>query len=636
MRPRQVSPAQLAATLLLLALGSACATGGAPVETGSGEVATVEKGAGGLETVVIVGTNDIHGTLAPLPQKTREKEGVEPVAYQVGGAAMLASYLKTLRQELGSRLLWLDAGDQWQGSIDSGIRQGAPVVAWMSRLGLDAAAVGNHEFDFGLEAFRARLGEASYPYLAANLVDRSTGKAPEIGNLHAARMLKAGGVRVGVIGLATLDTPRTTRASHVAGLEFTDLKDATLRESRRLREEGAEIVVLTAHVGLDCGASRSRPGPQLRKPTDPQAECEPASELVRLLKSVPAGTVDAVVAGHSHRIVHHWVAGIPVIQAADRARYLNLIYLTYDRAGKKVLAERTRIEGPIPVCPAVFRNQGDCNGERAAPREGRGPLVPPRFRGRELGPDAETRRMLEASFAASEPEKRRRIGEVAAPIEHSRTGESAGGNLMADAVLAASPGADFALVNTGGVRSDLEKGALDYEQLFRYFPFDNAVSRVKLTGKELKLLLRIAESGARGFPSVAGLRLRLIEPRTEAPSSDLDGNGRIEPWEINRLLEAASARDGRPLEDARTYELATYDFLVTGGDDWGWFIKRVPSERITVDTGISVREALASYIGAAGPLNSAERPLLSASDPRLKFEKPPKKSRKARRSRRKR
>ena len=145
-----------------------------------------------LETLVILGTNDIHGALAPLKFKSKEKQGITSVEYTAGGAAMLASAVRVLREEYGSRFLWLDAGDEFQGSILSNIEHGAPMVSWFNENGLTAAAVGNHEFDFGINSLKSRMAEAKYPYLAANLWDKASGQRTDLPNTLPHTLVRAG------------------------------------------------------------------------------------------------------------------------------------------------------------------------------------------------------------------------------------------------------------------------------------------------------------------------------------------------------------------------------------------------------------------------------------------------------------
>jgi 5'-nucleotidase len=613
---------------------SGCSTSQTQSTARQAEIEQSPKSSADIEHITILGTNDIHGGLAPLELKTREPQGGTPVHYEAGGAAYLASYVKKLRSELGDRLIWLDAGDEFQGTIESNLNHGAAMVKFFNSAGLNAAAVGNHEFDFGAEpadpsntdrlsALKHRMSEANYPYLAANIYDHESGKIDPLPNTYPSKIFQAGRIKVGVIGLSTIDTPTTTRPENIQTLKFTDLKNATLREAKNLRDQGADVVLIAAHAGLFCDLSHTAPGHILRRPTDPQGECENTQEIVRLLKSIPAGTVDGVVSGHTHSVVYHYVAGVPVIQGGANGRYFNLIHLAYDLKQKKLVVDRTAIEGPIPVCPMVFKNQGDCNGDRPAPSIGRGNLIRPTFRKETIKADSAIERVIAPAIEAAKKIKAEVYGNAVRPIEHERRHESPMGNLIADAIRAAAQ-ADFALINSGGIRAPFEQGPITFGEIFRTLPFENSLVVLTVTGKQLKQILRIGESGSRGFHPVSGLKLKLISPDADAPADDLDQDGKISPWEINRLLDVQTA-GGQPIDDHKQYTLATIDFLVSGGDDYSWGMRQIP-EAHRKNTGIMMRESVADYIrklsAQQNGLNSAEHPLVNPSEPRMVFEKP--------------
>lgn len=598
-----------------------------------------------VETIAIIGTNDIHGALAPMDFKTREASGTASVDYQAGGAAYLASYIKVLRSELGSKMLWLDAGDEFQGTLESNPNRGAAMVQFLSAAGLSAATVGNHEFDFGadpstpndlLSSLKMRMLEAKYPYLSANINNAATGEAETFPNTTPSRIFELGRVKVGVIGLSTIDTPRTTLPTNVKTLAFTSLHDATLKQAALLRASGAQVIIVDAHAGVFCDLNHGPQGHMLRKPTDAQGRCRGEDEISKLLRSLPPGTVDGVVSGHTHSIVHHWIAGVPVIQGGASGRYFNILYLTYDFTHHQVISDRSRIEGPIPVCPAVFQNQGDCNGDRPAPKNGRGRLITPLFHRVAIHPDSSIQALLAPTFEIANRTKNQVYGQAATPLTANRGEEGALGNLFADALRSAAK-TDFAIMNAGGIRSDIEAGPITYGEIFRASPFDNTIVTIRASGKQIRNILRVAESGIRGFPPVSGMTLKLIHPDVDAPSSDLNDDGKTDPWEINRLVEVRLP-GGELLDDRKEYTLATIDFLVLGGDDWAWPISQINPQSIQY-TGILTREALASYIRTLtnqdGAINSSKNPLVSSSAPRLSFVRPAKtkKTRKRRRHR---
>ena len=178
-----------------------------------------QRAAWSTVTLSIVGTNDLHGGI--LPDNGQ------------GGLALFAGYVKNLRAARtreGGAVLLVDAGDMWQGTLESNLREGAPVVAAYNALGYTAAAVGNHEFDFGpvgpdatpatstvdaRGALQARASEASFPFLAANLAETTTGRPVVWPNVRPSILVEAAGVKVGIIGVMTSGGLRQTIASAV-------------------------------------------------------------------------------------------------------------------------------------------------------------------------------------------------------------------------------------------------------------------------------------------------------------------------------------------------------------------------------------------------------------------------------------
>ncbi|MBL7716468.1 MAG: bifunctional metallophosphatase/5'-nucleotidase [Bdellovibrionales bacterium] len=569
-----------------------------------------------VEMLVIFGTNDIHGALGPQNLKTKEADGSSGTSYSRGGLSYLSSHIKILRQEHGNRLLLLDGGDQFQGSIESNSKKGAPITAWMNLSGYTAASIGNHEFDFGQEALQERMKEAQFPYLAANIREKSTGKLPNFPNLKPSTIVQAGRLKVGLIGLTTRDTPVATVPTNVKNLEFLSLADTTKREAKKLRDQGAQVVLVVTHAGVRCDTG---PFPRnlIRKPSDPQTECDPQDEVYELLKTVPKGTVDGVVAGHSHTIVHHYLNGTPVIQSGSRAGQFHLMYLFYDLKAGKLLSDQTQIEGPIPVCPEIFKNQRDCQGDRPAPKAGRGGLVKSVFRGVSIEADLAADQLLAPHFADAEALKKTVVGHADRAIEHSRTTEAALGNLVTDAMLSATQ-ADVALVNPGGLRAPIGSGDITYGDVFQTLPFENSVSLLDVSGKELNRILQVAESGARGLFPIAGMQVDLVDLKHEVAGKDLDKNGKVEPWEVDRLIRIKD-RSGNPIKDQKRYKLATIDFLVQGGDNMGWAFNQVPKDKVTMNHSGFIRDVVIEYLKKNNPINSTGKPLVSSASPRIRL-----------------
>ena len=241
-----------------------------------------------------------------------------------GGIGVFAGYVNNLRAarvaDQGAVLL-LDAGDTFQGGVESNLSEGAVVVDAYNALGYTALAVGNHEFDFGAadrsgarqdpvadprSALKARAAQANFPFLAANLLDEETGRRVEWPNVQPSTLVDAAGIKVGIVGVMTYTALRATLPLNVRGLRMAPLAETVTAEATRLRAAGAQVVVVSAHAGGGCE--------NFADPKD-LSSCDPNAEIFDLARDLPRGLVDAIIAGHTHAGLAHEVAGMPIVQS---------------------------------------------------------------------------------------------------------------------------------------------------------------------------------------------------------------------------------------------------------------------------------------------------------------------------------
>jgi 5'-nucleotidase len=446
-------------------------------------------------TLSIVGTTDLHGRVFP-------RDGH-------GGVALLGGYLRNLRAARvldGGAVLLLDAGDTFQGGIESNLSEGALVVDAYNALGYDALAIGNHDFEYGAldtasgdgatdmrGALKAAAARAGFPFLAANVIDDSTGFPVDWPNVRPSTLVDTAGLRVGIVGVMTYDGLRQTLAANVQGLRTAPLGPTVETEARQLRERGADVVLVLSHAGGWCD--------WFGDPSD-LSSCGDEAEIFQLARQLPIGLVDGIVAGHTHAGVAHDVAGIPIIQAYQRG----IAFARMDLEvvpGSGVVA--TRIFPPQGVCATVGPD-GDCAdvGATVAQYEG-GPVTP----------DATVIAAMRPELEGVEQWRADSLGIVLeTPLERRADGlESPLGNLFADALLAAVPDAEVAIglgARRGGLRTGLPAGPLTRGPLYDAFPFDNRVVTLTLTGDELeRVLTRAAGRTWSGLPSVSGVRVRV-------------------------------------------------------------------------------------------------------------------------------
>ena len=234
-------------------------------------------------TISIVGTNDVHG--------------------RVGRVALIGGYVDNLRQARaadGGAVVLLDGGDIFQGTLESNMSEGVPMVLAYNALGYDAAAVGNHEFDYGpvgpdamptsesqdpRGALLARASEMDFPLLLSNVRYRN-GDAIDWPGISPAVMLDANataGVSIGIVGATTEEALESTLAGNVTDLEMLPAAETIIRYATALRGEGAQIVLVTIHAGAGCD--------DFHEPRD-ATSCSGDLEVFELARALPAGLVD--------------------------------------------------------------------------------------------------------------------------------------------------------------------------------------------------------------------------------------------------------------------------------------------------------------------------------------------------------
>jgi 2',3'-cyclic-nucleotide 2'-phosphodiesterase (5'-nucleotidase family) len=550
-----------------LLLASACST---PRDAKAPAAPTA---APGPLTISIVSTNDVHGQLERLPF-----------------VAGFVQNLRRTRQKDGGMLL-VDAGDAFQGTIESNLNEGAAVISAYGAMGYSAFALGNHEFDFGPEgaasipsgpgddpqgALKKRIIEARFPVLAANLVS-DDGHLPAWKNLSASTETVVGGLRVGIIGLLTMEAPDVIKPPYFSGLHVTPLAAAAVREARILRERGANVVIVVAHAGGEC----ERVG-------DPHdlSGCDANSELFRLARDVPPGLVDAIFGGHRNSTVAHVVAGIPVVHTASNGAAFSRVDLTLDGGTRRVVDAHVAM--PQTVCAASLEE--GCH--------------PGDYEGAPVVPDGATLAAIRPALDTARALREKPLGvRVEAAFEVDAKRETALGNLFADLMCEGMNGADAAFGNAGSVRDVLPAGDLTFGQLHHVMPFDNQLARLHLTGKELRALItaNLAE-GEHGLLSISGVTVQAI-------------------CRGSTLEVTLQHPDGAAVRDDEGLTVATNDYMALGGDGL-LAAARIPFDKAELDAQENVLAALIQGLRRRRTVRPDDPALLDPKHPRIKLPGP--------------
>ncbi len=457
--------------------------------------------------VRVLAIHDFHGALSSTTYPGSDRP--------IGGAATVKAVMDTLEAACGCPTVRLDGGDEMQGTLESNLTHGASVVAALNHLGLDAAAVGNHELDWGVDTLLARQREARYPWLAANVFRRSDGTRPDWARPFV--VVERGGARVGVVGYATSSTPRTLRPDVTAPYEFQPGYAGVREALDQVWDESPDFVVIVAHAAGDCGAQAC------------------AGEMVDLASELPPGSAHLIVGGHDHEPGEGVVNSIPIVRAGSNGRGIGVIDLHRRSDGSHDfhVSSLTVYADDIPADSAMTAL---------------------------LAPYLQSAAVLGGATVTT----------LAESLSSSATGDRRLGSLIADAIRRRGE-ADFGLHNPGGVRIALQAGDVSYAELHRVMPFDNAVVRLNITGRQLRKLAE--RTGPRYY--YANL---FIEYRADAGAPQF---GRA-------LLTLA---DGAPVLEDRVYTLATNDFLADGGDSL-LLLAELPREAM----GVTVLDAVADHL----------------------------------------
>lgn len=531
-----------------------------------------------------------------------------------GGAARIAAAVKAERaraEAAGGLAVVTFGGDMISPSVMSGIDRGAHMIDLANAVGFDLAVPGNHEFDFGPEVLRERLAESDAVWLAGNIDYRGRRGFP---GARATAMIEMAGYRLGFLGLLTPDTVEISAAGEtVAFLPQAGIA-ATL--AAELEAAGADLIIALTH--------------------------NRTAEDMDLLRRVR--DIDIVLGGHDHELTAWYDGRQALLKSAPQGRYVGILRLTLDRiealpggnspdavAGAVPDTEAGAVEGAA-AGSVESANVAGANAVSGAGDRSRVTWVPSydlrSTAGVEPDPD------VAAMVADYEAQLDRELGQVIGRTETEldtrgpvvRRGEATFGNLLADALIAAT-GADIAITNGGGIRGGRvypPGSELTPRMLISELPFGKATVVLALTGAQLREALensvsRAEENDGR-FPQVAGVRFAFDTRRppgsritrieiggVEVGGAGVGGAGiggagiggaGVGGVERGPAEAGPAPGDTVPLDPARIYTVATNDFMHTGGDGYTAF----QGTEVLIDaaSGDSMANHLIEYVRAAG------------------------------------
>jgi len=392
--------------------------------------------------IVILATNDFEGYARPSWPK-----------FDLGGLSYFMSYVEEIREAVRDGVLLLDAGDTIGAApLFSGMFNGSSVIEAYNLLGYDAMAVGNHEYDWGLENWLNLMKKAKFEVLSANTYWAETGERV----YRPATIMSVRGVKVGIIGLTTPETPFITVPKYTKDLKFTDGIWEVNYFARKLKEQGADIIVLLIHYG-------------------------DVPETNKLLDNLTE-TVHIVLNGHAgpHRIRTY--KGILCEKTEGKGREFARIDLRVDPRADKILKSKAEL---VPVRHEVL------------------------YEGKLMVKDPEMEKLLRSYEERIEEVSSKVVGEAAEDITRDYWSLSKLGDLVTDSTVlyfreVIGVDVDFAVQNPGGLRADIPAGPVTFGEVYAALPFPNYYVVCEMTGEQVVKLLNDG-MGDKGFIQVSGL-----------------------------------------------------------------------------------------------------------------------------------
>ena len=487
--------------------------------------------------VQILSVNDFHGQL-----DKSSKVGNETV----GTAAYLAAHLKKREADNPNNTIKIHAGDAVGASRPvSALLQDEPTIEMFNKLKFDIGTLGNHEFDEGVEEMKRLIKGgvhaktkhhgsfegAQFPYISANVVD-STTKQPI---LDPYIIKEAGGEKIGFIGITLATTPSIVTPSGVAGVDFTDEVTAINKYTTELKKQGIKAIVVIAH----------NPGTSNTDGTNAEGEAIDFANKVD-------DEVDVIFAAHNHKHLNATVDNKLLVQAYSSGTAFADVDLEIDPATHDIVKK-----------DAVIANTTWTGIE----------------------PDQEINELVNKYKEETDKITEEIVGEAAVSLtkDQNEDGESILGNVIADSMRTEMK-TDFGFMNPGGIRASIDKGPINWGNVFTVEPFGNDLVSLNITGEQVRTLLN--------------------QQWTETKTNILQLSGLSYTWSaelpIGKRVLDITLPNGDKIDPAKTYSATVNNFMAEGGDNYT--ILRDGTNKVT---GAVDFDALLSYVKANSPLKGS-------------------------------
>lgn len=456
-------------------------------------------------TFTVLHTNDNHGRF------WENSDG----EYGLAAQKTLVDQIRAEVSKNGGQTLLLSGGDINTGVPESDLQDAIPDFTGMNKIGYDAMAVGNHEFDNPLSVLDMQRRLAEFPMLAANIYRKNTDGSQGERYFDAYKIFNVNGLKIAVIGLTTEDTAKIGNPEFISDLIFTDPKVEIAKVIKEIKDaKSADIIFATTHMGHypDGQNGSNAPGD------------------VALARALKEGDLQVVIGGHSQNPVCMESGsenkvyadfkpgdecapdkqnGTWIMQAHEWGKYVGRADFEYFNGELHLASYKL-----VPVNMRKLDEKGAKTTELA---------------GAKIEPDSELKELL----SYYQEKGQAKLDEVIATTDALLDGERANvrnkqtnlGRMLAMA-QSGKVSADFGVMNSGGVRASIQPGSITYRDVLTVQPFGNMVTLNEMTGTEVAAYLGAVGSlqiGSGGYAQITGVKMTIDCVAKTANISQING-----------------------------------------------------------------------------------------------------------------
>ena len=501
--------------------------------------------------LTVLHTNDNHGRF------WNDKRG----QYGMAARKTLVDQIRAEVEAEGGQMLLLSGGDINTGVPESDLQDAEPDFKGMNRIGYDAMALGNHEFDNPLKVLLKQEDWSNFPFLAANIYKDGERL------FDPYKIFNKGNLRIAVIGLTTEDTAKLGNPEYISGIEFTDPKAEAKAVIAELKKtENPDIIIAATHMGHYQNGNNG-----INAPGD-----------VALARYLKTGDLDMVIGGHSQDPVcmegkndvnENYKPGMEcmpdqqngtwIMQAHEWGKYVGRADYEFKNGELELVS--------YDLIPVNLKKKIKVDGKKTYV------LIED-----EIKQDPELKAFLKPFQDKGQGELQNKVAESQGKLEGDRNVvrfmQTNLGRLIAQA-QAERTGADFGVMNSGGVRDSLQEGDITYKDVLTVQPFGNIITTVTMTAPEVMDYLNVVAT------------------------KPVDAGAYAQFWNVSMRVEGGKVHDvkvgGEPIDMSKSYTFSVPSYNAAGGDGY----PKINNHPNYVNSGFVDAEVLKEFLESHSPID---------------------------------